>query len=206
VVSSIVGTTVARRRAGWASLVLAAFGVACERAESTALPLQGVPLVDQSGAQVSAKDLANRPLLVSFMFTSCPAVCPRQTESLVAVRAALPEPVRERVRFLSISVDPENDSPEALRQFAHAHGAAQPGWSFVRSDATGTQELTRRFAAFEPGKPATPSAHNTVVYLFDRGGRLVQRYRGAPLDVPHLARELALLDESNPPGARLAAN
>ena len=139
------------------------------------------------------------------MFTSCPVVCPKQTEALAEVRAALPEAVRERVRFVSVSVDPENDTPRALKRFARAHHADERGWSFVRSDPAGTERLTSRLAAFEPGA-AAPSAHGTSLYLFDRGGRLVQRYRGAPLDVSHLARELTFLDDLKPSGARLARN
>lgn len=140
------------------------------------------------------------------MFTSCPVVCPKQTEALAEVRAALPTAVRERVRFVSISVDPENDTPRALKDFARAHRADESGWSFVRSDTAGTQLVVSRLGAFEPDAAPTPSAHGTSLYLFDRGGRLVQRYRGAPLDVSHLARELVLLDDLKPSGARLARN
>lgn len=155
---------------------------------------------------MSSSTLANQALLLNLMFTSCPQVCPRQTQALVDVRAALPPAVREHVRFLSISVDPEHDTPSALKEFARAHGALAAGWSFARSDEAGTRLLGSRLAAFEPGVAPAPSAHGTALYLFDRGGRLVQRYRGAPLEVPHLVRELVALHDLNPSGARLASN
>ncbi|RYZ01927.1 MAG: SCO family protein [Myxococcales bacterium] len=189
-------------------LLLAALSVSCQRQEPSALAatFEDVSLTDQDGAALVAAALTDQVVLVNFMFTSCPVVCPRQTEALAQVRAALPSPIRERVRFISASVDPDNDTPRALQQFARAHHAAAHGWSFVRSDAEGTAKLTSRLAAFEPGTAPSPSAHGTSIYLFDRGGRLVQRYRGAPLDVSHLARELSLLDDLKPSGARLARN
>ncbi len=189
-------------------IVLASLCGACRR-EPEAIQhgvFQGISFVDQNGAPVEVSALSEQALVVSFMFTSCPVVCPRHTKGLVETRAALPAAVRDRIRFVSVSVDPDNDTPQALKAFAQAHGADEPGWSFVRADAASTQRLTARLAAFEPGVAPTPSAHGTTLYLFDRGGRLVQRYRGAPLDVSHLARELVALDELKPSGARLASN
>lgn len=199
---------IARIRRVAAGLALVALGVSCRREERAVLPavFEEISLTDQDGATVLASALSNRPLLVGFMFTSCPVACPKQTEALAEVRAALPTAVRERVRFVSISVDPENDTPRALKDFARAHRADESGWSFVRSDTAGTQLVVSRLGAFEPDAAPTPSAHGTSLYLFDRGGRLVQRYRGAPLDVSHLARELVLLDDLKPSGARLARN
>ncbi len=189
-------------------IVLAALSSGCQREAGAGLPavFSDISLIDQDGAPLTGKALANRSLVVSFMFTSCPVVCPRQTQALAEVRAALPAAVRERVRFVSISVDPENDTPSALKRFAQLNHADDSGWSFVRADAVGTQLLTTRLAAFEPGSAAEPAAHGTSLYLFDRGGRLAQRYRGAPLDVSHLARELTLLDDLKPSEARLAHN
>jgi cytochrome oxidase Cu insertion factor (SCO1/SenC/PrrC family) len=210
VVSLAASTIDARRRARNAAvgLALLALSSACQRGRPGAPPavLEDVSLTDQDGAALPLSALSNEVLLVNLMFTSCPVVCPRQTEALVLVREALPPAVRQRVRFLSISVDPENDSPSALKQFARAHGADELGWSFVRSDAADTRLLTSRLAAFEPGSAPAPSAHGTTLYLFARGGQLMQRYRGAPLDVSHLARELVMLDDLKPSGARLASN
>lgn len=203
--------TSARRRAARVlalALALGAWCSGCQNHKSVDPPqvFAGISLVDQHASPLAAEQLSGRVLVVSFMFTSCPSVCPRQTEALVAVRRALPPPVRERVRFLSVSVDPDNDSPLALADFARSHGADVDGWSFVRSDAAGTALLGSRLAVFDRRAEPSPGGHGTAIYLFDRGGRLVQRYRGAPVEVAHLARELIALDDLKPSGARLASN
>jgi protein SCO1/2 len=136
------------------------------------------------------------PLLLNFMFTSCAVVCPRQTRDLAAVRSALPGPVRERVRFLSISVDPENDGPSELKRFAVANDASFDGWIFASASAEDTERITARMAAFDPdaGARPAPSSHTTALFLFDGRGRLMQRYQGARIDVDRVAREIVSLD------------
>jgi protein SCO1/2 len=165
----------------------------------------GISLTDQDSLPIDRGALSGRVIALNFMFTSCASVCPRQTRALVEVRAELPEAVRERVLFLSVSVDPDHDQPAVLKQFARTYGADSAGWSFALSDEKGTRLLGSRLAAFEPGVEPAPSAHSGAVYLFDRAGRLVQRYHGAPIDVAHLAREIIAVDQLKPPGARLAS-
>lgn len=162
---------------------------------STPSAFEGIELFDQDGRRLFMADYEDKVLVLSFMFTSCPTVCPRQTRELSAVQRAIPEAVRARVRFLSVSVDPANDTPQALKEFARAHAVEWSGWSFASSSDADTRQLTARLAAFNPGlaKEPAPGDHSTALFLFDTRGRLLQRYAGAPLDVPRLAREIQQL-------------
>lgn len=186
------------------ALTLLAFGVAlsgCERAEaspqSRALPaaFAGVELTDQDGKSLGAATLGGKALVVSFMFTSCPSVCPKQTRALSQVRRSLSRRARDRVQFLSVSVDPEHDSPERLARFATENGAALDGWSFAHASAEGTRTLTTRLAAFPGPEAVAPAAHTTATYVFDARGRLLQRYTGGSLDVARLSREIERVAE-----------
>ena len=113
------------------------------------------------------------------------------------VQRRLAPELRERVAFVTLSVDPENDTPDAMRKFALSNGADLSSWSFVRTTAASTRVLGQQLAAFEGTAPAQaePSGHTTAVYLFDANGGLVQRYGGSPLDVPRLASEVQRLDD-----------
>jgi protein SCO1 len=172
----------------------------CGRAEAQeqrrAVPaaLAGVTLTDQDGKPLGANELGGKPLVVSFMFTSCPSVCPRQTRALSQVRRGLSSWARERVQLLSLSVDPEHDTPAKLREFALENGADLEGWAFARSSADGTRTLTTRLAAFDAGTGSEPSGHSTAAYLFDARGTLLQRYGGA-IDVARLTREIERVSE-----------
>jgi protein SCO1/2 len=150
---------------------------------------------DQDGRTLKVPDLSGHIVVLHFFFTSCPRVCPLQVKALSDVRRTLSPELRSRVRFVSISVDPDNDTAAALKNFALANGVDQPGWSFVRASAADTRAITTEFEALDPrvsGERA--STHTTNVFLFDRGGRLMQRYAGSPIDVGHLAREIEQLD------------
>jgi protein SCO1/2 len=158
--------------------------------------LASAPLTDQEGRARSFADFRGKTVVFSFFFSSCPTVCPREVQALSEVQRRLSPALRERVRFVTLSVDPENDTPEAMRAFALANGAALSSWSFVRTSAAATRALGQELAAFAgPSKAqAEPAGHTTAVYLFDGNGRLMQRYGGSPLDVPRLASEVEQLD------------
>lgn len=186
------------------TLALLAMGGAstgCGRAEAqeqrgpAPAALAGVALTDQDGKPLGASELGGKPLVVSFMFTSCPSVCPKQTRALTQVRRGLSSQARERVKFLSLSVDPEHDTPEKLGEFARQNGADLAGWSFARASVEGTRALTTRLVAFDAATGSAPSAHTTAVYLFDARGNLLQRYAGGAIDVPRLTREVERVAE-----------
>jgi protein SCO1/2 len=153
-------------------------------------------LTDQQGRSLSFADFAGKTVIFSVFFSSCPTVCPRETQALSQVQRQLSPALQRRVRFVSLSVDPENDTPEAMRKFALSNGADLSNWSFVRASEPATRVLTRELATFVGSSKAEaePSGHATAVYLFDGNQRLMQRYTGSPLDVSRLAHEVEELD------------
>ena len=84
------------------------------------------PLTDQNGEQYALTTDANGVVVVSFIFTRCPDVCPMLTQSLIAVEDSLTDEEREDVTFVSISVDPNHDTPEVLKEYSERMGAAWP--------------------------------------------------------------------------------
>jgi cytochrome oxidase Cu insertion factor (SCO1/SenC/PrrC family) len=83
-------------------------------------------LIDQSGENFTFSTLDTDVTVVAFIFTSCPDVCPVITQSLRLVQEGLSESDADRVSFVSISVDPERDTPEALTEFTERHGVSWP--------------------------------------------------------------------------------
>ena len=173
--------------------------------------LSGIGFHDQRGADFGAERLAGSSILLNFVFTRCASVCPTQTRELVKLRQALPAELRARVAFVSISLDPSYDGPTELRHFAQQNGA---DWSFLAASPGATRELLAKLRGAasgpllpepEPAPGAVPSGHGTALYLFDRQGRLMQRYVGAPIDQSRLLADLARVDRvSQAPVASLA--
>jgi cytochrome oxidase Cu insertion factor (SCO1/SenC/PrrC family) len=137
-------------------------------------------LVTQEGRDVAfySDVLKDRVVLVNLVFTHCEDACPTQSVKVAAVQALVgaSEPT---LRFVSISVDPERDTPDALAQYA-ANFRAGPNWTFL----TGKQERRRRSAS--PTRPVDDGSR-VAHHAFSRGQRgdrsLAPRARRCHADV-----------------------
>ena len=96
-----------------------------------------------------------------------------------------------RTRFLSVTVDPDNDTPPMLAAFARRMGADLPGWSFAGGATRDVNRLIDRMQALDARqKPAPLESHRTSVYLYGPTGQLVLRFAGVPVDRVRLADEI----------------
>lgn len=116
-----------------------------------------ITLVDQGGRRVSLSSQLDidRPVVLDFVFTSCTTVCPISTARLSKLQAQL---TRQRAKFrpISISIDPEHGTPEALRQYAQEFGAG-PDWRFLTGDAASVLAVQKAFDAYRGGKTYHPA-------------------------------------------------
>jgi len=125
-----------------AAIVLASTAaVAMLRNRSVELPRYGtVPaftLQDAAGQPFGSAQLDGRPWVVDFIFTTCPEVCPRMTEDMSRLQTWLVNRALDgKVRLVSVSVDPDRDTPEKLRAYAQQFHARPGTWTF----ATGSQQ------------------------------------------------------------------
>ena len=155
-----------------------------------------VRLTDQDGRVFTLDALSDRLLVMNFFFSGCSSVCPLQTAQLKRARDALE--ANADVRFLSVSITPDTDTPARLGAFAERHGIDHPLWRLAATDEAATAALMARLGVDVGGgrslapDPDQPD-HRDTVFLFDRSGLLVQRYRGGPLDVERLVREVRQL-------------
>lgn len=156
--------------------------------------LNGLKLQDHRGLKLTPGQLAGRPVLLHFMFTGCSRLCPLQVQALRQLHSNLSAPVRERVVLLGVTVDPLNDSPEALASFARRHDTERPGWRFVSGEPPQVYRLLDRLQVFDtPASQSPLEAHRTALFLYAPDGKLVQRFRGEPVDQGRLVAELTRL-------------
>jgi protein SCO1/2 len=122
-------------------------------------------LVDQDGEPFSAADMDGKIWAVSFFFTSCPGLCVQLNNAVNEVRQ---EYADSDVRFLSVTVDPDVDTPEALTSYAAHFKAEFDRWKFL----SGERAELKRVAREVFHQPHSKSTHNDVVSLVDRHGRI----------------------------------
>lgn len=92
------------------------------------------------GHQVKLADYKQKTLVVNFIYTRCPSICPTQISHLANVFNRLSVEERKRLLFVSITLDPDHDNPETLHQFADRFDIDKDGWLFL----TGNMETTER--------------------------------------------------------------
>ncbi len=157
----------------WSSLGLSvlAFGPWCgknaSKQSSTApfpayLPVYGtVPdfaLTDQSGRPVQRGNLDGKVWIASFIFTNCPDECPLMTSDLARLQSDMAH--MADFRLVSISVDPERDTPVVLSQYAERFNANPERWFFLTGDKQAIYRLAKegfRLGIVDPAESAHPS-------------------------------------------------
>ena len=133
-------------------------------------------LVDQNNRPFSEKDLRGRVWICDLIFTQCAGPCPAMTKNMCQLQKLLSDP---RVHFLSISIDPDNDTPEVLRKYAASFSADEKRCTFLTGDKNTIYETARGLKmGADPAQPgsATPAAqppsHDTHFLLVDADGHI----------------------------------
>ena len=105
-----------------------------------------VPLVTQEGKTVRLYDdlLKGKRVLISFIFSNCEQGCPLDTANMARVQKLLGDRVGRDVFMYSITLDPENDTPEAMKEYAEQYHAA-PGWLFLTGTRKDIDEVRYKF-------------------------------------------------------------
>lgn len=132
--------------------------------------------VNNEPIALSAPD---RPTLVTFIFTRCAAMefCPRMNARFEALQARSSEPGTPEFRLLSITLDPEHDRPDRLKEFAEAIGADPEVWAFATGSKEEIDRLTKAFRVFREEKDGTLN-HTLCTALILPNGTIQKIWRG----------------------------
>ncbi|GFZ66883.1 copper-binding protein [Pseudomonas amygdali pv. eriobotryae] len=157
--------------------------------------LPALSMSDQNGAAVALDDLKGKWTLMFFGYTFCPDICPTTLAQIKQIRTELPEKVVERMRMVLVSVDPERDTPQQLKQYL---GYFDPQYIGLTAPVADIQTLAN--AVSIPFIPADTSKAN---YFVDHSGNLAligpdgtQRgFIRAPLNNQKLVKQLPRLLE-----------
>lgn len=144
-------------------------------------------------------ELLGKVWIADFVYTSCAGPCPLVTQKLSALGAQLPK----EVGLLTVTVDPDGDTPERLRAYAREYDADPRRWVFLRGTPARTYELM--FAGFHLPMSADPRApkgarvlHSTRFVLIDRAGGIRGYYDGlSAVESAALVRDARLLLEDH---------
>jgi protein SCO1/2 len=156
---------------GTAAIALGPFAVASSgkaRSQVGAEWFTNVEVTTQDGRTLRfyADVMKGKILLINFFFTECDAVCPLMTENLVRVQELLAPRVGTDIFMVSITLQPEHDTPEMLAAYARTYGVG-PGWLFLTGKRSDIELLRHRlgFVDSDPTQDADLEQHIGTVRI-----------------------------------------
>jgi protein SCO1/2 len=120
------------------------------RAERMRQYFPNLPLQTHDGRSVRFYDdlVKGRKVLINFTFTSCTATCPRTSANLARVQDLLGDRIGRDIFIISLSIDPEHDTPAVLKEYA-GHFNARPGWTFATGRIEDLNLIRRRLGLYD---------------------------------------------------------
>lgn len=170
------------------AVVIAAGLIGCQQAHVIDdLSDASYALLDRDSAAVSfPEDVAGDIVLLGYIYTNCPDVCPMTTANMKQAREQLDAP--DDVQFVTVTFDPLRDTPSVMQQYSETWGVGDTDWMFLTGDTTTVNAMMRRIGirhqitdttTTDDGEEIFFISHTDLVTLIDREGRIRQHYGGS---------------------------
>lgn len=172
------------------------------------IPLGSFRLTERSGGTVTQNDMADRVWIASFIFTRCRASCPKITAKMNDIQIRM---IRTGVRLVSISVDPEHDTPQVLAAYAQQYQADPNKWWFLTGPKGDVYRLileqfkvpVSATTVDDQKEGAEAVSHSARLVLVDRGNKVVGYFDSdSPSEVRLLMARARHLDAAKSPWVR----
>ena len=181
------------------AILLAAFAVlaagplhAAPKAEPlpTIGPAAAFTLTTQDERRLSLTDLRGKVVVLTFIYTTCADTCPLLTAKMAALQPRLGTDFAQRVFFVSVTVDPERDTPAVLKGYGAAHGARFDGWAFLTGTPAEIRNVAKRYGIFAKKTARGDVDHTFLTSVIDARGRLRVQYLGVRFEPTELLNDV----------------
>lgn len=148
-------------------------------------------LLDQEGRAVAGSRFRGRQIVLNFIFTRCPiaTMCPAATERMAALQKAAKAAGAKEFELISISLDPEFDTPGVLKEYAQIRGLDTSNWSFLTGPDAAVRHLLAQLGVIREFEGATIK-HTLATMLINEDGRITYRADGSVWKVDDFVRRL----------------
>lgn len=143
--------------------------------------------LNQDSTWIEKSDFHDKLLIVDFMFTHCPDICPTMTNNMKKLNLATND-LKDHLQFLSFSIDPKRDTPSRFKEYIKEHGIKATNWQFLTGDEAATFDLAMDFFKVGVEKSDDPSEgllHSDHLVLVDTKGYVRGLYSGTQMSYIH---------------------
>jgi len=142
------------------------------------------------GTEIKLGDLKGKVLVMVMIYTSCKTACPRLTLDMKEIEAKVAHKDLEDLRYVLISIDPKNDTPEKMREFLKNNKLEDKQWLFIRSSEANTRELANVLAVKYKQISPMDFSHSNIISVFSKGGLLVYQKEGLTIDIDETVNQI----------------
>lgn len=155
----------------------------------------GFELTDIDGNAVSLDNTKGKVRLLYFFFANCPDVCPPTTHMLSLVQDRLVEEgvFGDDAMILQATIDPERDTPEALKKYAENYGADLNGWKFLRGTEQQVKDIAQSYGIGVLKDEKGNFAHINAIVLIDQNNQIRRNFMSDDLQEDTIAEDVLRL-------------
>ncbi len=133
---------------------------------------------NQDGKDIELKELRGKVLVMVMIYTSCKAACPRLVADMRNIEERIPTEMKDKVTFVLVSIDPEVDTPERLKEFSINNKMTGNHWVFLRADDERTREFSAVLAINYKKISPIDFSHSNIISVFNAEGELAFQQEG----------------------------
>ena len=136
----------------------------------------------EEGKAIQLKDLQGKTLVMVMIYTTCKAACPRLVADMRSIENQIPDKLIPEINFVLISIDPETDTPETLKEFAIENQMDEEQWTFLQGTESGVREFANVLAVKYKQISPMDFSHSNIISVFDKSGELIHQQEGLGVD------------------------
>lgn len=160
-------------------------------------PAPEFTLQNAAGASVRLSDYRGKVVVLWFIYSRCRDVCPLHSDALASIQEKINKtPMKDLVRFVTITTDPANDTPSVLTAYGPTHGLDPSNWVMLTSGpkkAAATRDIAKKYGLKFTLDKDGYQMHGLVTHLIDKSGNLRARYHGLKFDPTNMIVHLNAL-------------
>lgn len=167
--------------------------------------IKPVMLLNQDSSRVNFPDsFKGKTLLLTFIYTNCPDICPMTTHNMQMIQEQLKKENIDYVRFAEVSFDPLRDSPHILKEFGDIRNIDYSNFSFLTGNPSNIKSLLNRMdilamsgdtAKTESGRTVYFYTHTDRIMLIDKEGKIRNEYRGSKTNIQQIINDIQTLGD-----------
>lgn len=138
--------------------------------------------VTQNGDEIQLENLSEDYQLVCMIFTACPEACPNLIGDMTKIDEALEPETKDKLKYLLVTIDPDNDTPERLTQFAELHNLDPDQWTLLRGEKDKIRSLSNMLGVEYKQYENGTFGHTNYLTLLNKKGEIIYRLHGIHVD------------------------